>query len=375
MRVIQTIASTRSDHGGPSRSVPQLSDALVERGIDNHLVTTIPADASIPCIFPSDRGRVHTTPEHRLARQWGVSERYIQILSDLAVSPNQTIIHDHALWLPTNHAVAQFAYRNAIRRLVSPRGMLSEWAFSRGRWKKRIAWWMYQKRDLQRASAFHATSQQEAIAIRNLGFNQPICIASNGLSTPDPLPTRTRSLETRVALFLGRIHPVKGLILLVDAWCRSRVPNNWLLWIAGPDETGYRREVEAKIVKYSASNISFLGNLNDDEKWRVFVNSDLFVLPSYSENFGIAIAEAMSCGLPVLTTTGTPWNCLKDNQLGWWVEPTAESIGHALEEAFSMPENDLKSIGDRARKYVNKTFSWNSTAQSLQDLYCDMLYS
>ena len=372
MRVIQTIASTRIDHGGTSRSIPQLCDALVEHGLDNYLVTTTPADASIPCNFPSDRGRVHTTPENRIARQWGVSKRFIQILSALAVSPNQTIIHDHAVWLPTNHAVASYAHRHSIARVVSPRGMLGEWALGNGRWKKRIAWWLYQHRDLRRANGFHATSELEAMEIRRLGLTQPLVVAPNGLELPDTLPSPTGPTSKQF-LFLSRIHRKKGLLELLNAWKESSAPmEGWRLRIAGPDDGGYRAVVERRIVElHLESSVSLVGEVTGTAKWQLICSSAFFILPSFNENFGIAIAEALACGVPVITTKNTPWECIAEKQAGWWIEHEHEALVNAINAAVNLQTEDWQRRSLAAIP-IGRSYRWAEICQILVDFYMDM---
>jgi glycosyltransferase involved in cell wall biosynthesis len=233
--------------------------------------------------------------------------------------------------------------------------MLGQWAMAHGRWKKRLAWSLYQHRDLQSATAFHVTSELEADEVRSLGFRQPIAVIPNGFDFPIQLPTKQKS-EERHAIFLSRLHPKKGLTTLVRAWSAASMPSNWRLTIAGPDE------------------VIFSGALDDSAKWQAYVNADLFVLPSYNENFGIVIAEAMAAGLPVVTTTGTPWSVLNERGYGWWVEPNVEMFAKSLREAASTSPDVLHDMGQRARDYVQKTFSWSETANKMITFY-DQLFN
>lgn len=369
MRVIQTIASTRLDHGGTSRSVPQLCDALVRSGIDNHLVTTIPADPSILCNFPNDKTRVHTTAENRIIRQWGVSRGFAHQLARLATPDGQTIIHDHAVWLPTNHAVASFAHRHTIPRVVSPRGMLGEWALANGRWKKRLAWRLYQHRDLLWASAFHATSDLEASEIRRLGFEQPIVVAANGLDLPDTLPSPT-GLAGKQFLFLSRIHRKKGLLELLEAWRGSSAPKaGWQLKIAGPDGGGFRGIVERRVAELQlAESVSLVGEVLGAEKWELITDSSYFILPSFNENFGIAIAEALACGVPVITTKTTPWQSIADQRAGWWVDHDHETLVHTINDAVNLTDEDWQKRSVAATA-IGRSFQWSDISSKMSEFY------
>jgi glycosyltransferase involved in cell wall biosynthesis len=170
-------------------------------------------------------------------------------------------------------------------------------------------------------------------------------------------------------LFLSRIHPVKGLPMLIDAWSQVD-PDGWRLVIAGPDEEGHRAEVESKVRERALADVvDFVGPVSNDEKWTLYRNSDLFVLPTYSENFGIVVAEALASGCPVLTTTGAPWQMLEEHGCGWWVEPTAEQVASALREAVERSNHDRSAMGKRGRELVKRRFSWSSIAERLVQTY------
>ncbi len=279
------------------------------------------------------------------------------------------IVHDHGIWLPSNRAVAKFCCKNNIIRIVSPRGMLSNWSLNHSRLKKRIVWWLYQRRDLKSADGFHATSQLEADELRQLGFNQPAAVIPNGVSFPSEMPTRT-NFGKKTALFLSRIHPKKNLLNLVRAWKNANPPNHWELVIAGPNENGHQQVIESEIAKLEIQEqVRFVGSINDSDKWKFFANADLFVLPSYSENFGIVVAEALAAGIPVIATTGTPWSVLNEQHLGWQVAPTVEGIQSALEQALRMGEAEAKSIAERAKIYSNENYCWRNVGREMRDFY------
>src|SRR6185503_9480318 len=148
---------------------------------------------------------------------------------------------------------------------------------------------------------------EEAQHIRDLGLRQPVAIIPNGVEIPDEIPARPRGKSPRTALFLGRIHPIKGLLNLVYAWAETSPPG-WHMVIAGPDDTGYRAEVEQAIKRAGLTDhFSFAGPVAGEAKATLYRQADLFILPSHTENFGLSIAEALTYGVPVITTKGTPW--------------------------------------------------------------------
>ena len=174
----------------------------------------------------------------------------------------------------------------------------------------------------------------------------------NGVDLPDIEPEKAAARNAydagqRTALFLGRIYPVKGLPMLVEGWARVR-PQGWRLQIAGPDEAGHRAEVE-RAISVSRLNgvVSFLGPVEDEAKTSACFNADLFILPSYSESFGVAVGEALAHGLPVLTTKGAPWPELAVRGCGWSVDPTVEGIAEGLRQATSQ---DARSVARHGRE-------------------------
>jgi glycosyltransferase involved in cell wall biosynthesis len=370
VRVIQTIASTRLDHGGTSRSVPALCDALAELGVDVQLVAGRPADAAIACGWPGDASRVHTVCESPVARSWGMGQRFRSQLASVAASNEDLIIHDHGLWLATNHAVAAFARGRRAIRVVSPRGMLSRWALGSGRLKKRLAWLAYQRRDLATATAFHATSDEEAAEIRSLGFAQPIAVIPNGIKFPVSMPARAADAGRRTMLFLSRIHPKKGLLNLVRAWHAATPGPEWRLVIAGPDDGGHRSEVERLVGELGLrEQVTFPGEIADADKWAAYAAADVFVLPSFSENFGLVVAEALAAGTPVIATTGTPWQELSEAEAGWQVAPTVEALREAIGKATAAPSDLLGAMGQRGAKWVRRRFAWSDVARQMTAFY------
>jgi glycosyltransferase involved in cell wall biosynthesis len=286
------------------------------------------------------------------------------------------IIHDNGIWLLHNHRLARFAAIQNIPRLVSTRGMLEPWAIEHKWLKKRIAWTLYQRADLVRAQCHHTTAEAEARNLRGLDLKVPIRTISNGVDLPK-LRSSHRDLEAhgnkRIALFVGRIYPVKGLPMLIEAWARVR-PQNWILQIAGLDEAGHRAELERAIARARLGEcISFIGAVADEAKEAAFLGADLFVLPSHSESFGMSIAEALAHALPVLTTTGAPWPSLKQHGCGWWVDPSVDGVTEGLRQATSLDSPALRAMGKKGRVFVASQFGWQRIARDFVGLYENLL--
>jgi glycosyltransferase involved in cell wall biosynthesis len=253
--------------------------------------------------------------------------------------------------------------------------MLQPWALNHKRLKKRIAWAAYQRRDLKQARCHIATSETEAQNLQHLGLGVPVVTVPNGIDVPEFSSAARVSSDgesgnrPRTALFLGRIYPVKGLPMLVEAWSRVR-PQGWVLKIAGPDEAGHRKQVEKAIATAQLGDVvSFVGPVERESKRSTFLDADLFVLPTLSESFGVVIAEALAHGLPVLTTTAAPWPDLPELGCGWWVEPTVNGLEHGLRRATILDRATLRSMGENGRALVIEKYAWDRVAKLTLSTY------
>ena len=296
-----------------------------------------------------------------------------QQLRSVCLETGACVLHDHGLWLHMNHVAAAVARRLGIKRVVSPRGALESWSLQYRSWKKKLAWYAYQLGDLNSVSAFSATSIGEADAIRALGFVQPIAIIPNGIALPVLPDTPRRPSEPRSVLFMSRIHPKKGLLDLIGAWSQA-VKSGWELVIAGPDEGGYRRIVEeAARQGGQQSSIRFIDPVQGLAKRELLMSADVFVLPSYSENFGIVIGEALAHGIPAIATKVTPWKSLQTDGCGWWIETGALPLAAALLDAMSISDEKRAEMGRRGRALVKRDYSWHSVAKQHIDMYRSLL--
>lgn len=366
VRAVHTVSSLADADGGPSRSVSRLCDALARAGVATEVVT---GPAYGPEVLPRERSvAVHHAPAAPLAAVLGGSVPFADVVAGAAGQP-RTVVHDHGLWLPANAASAQAARRAGAPLVVALKGMASAWALEHRRLKKRAAWHLYQRRVLASAAVLQVTSEEEVEDARRLGLSRPIALTPHGVEEPPEAPDAPPPSGPRRALFLSRVHPKKGLPLLVEAWARVQ-PDGWELVIAGPDEGGHRAEVErlAREAGIRAA-VRFLGPVPDAEKWALYRSASLFVLPTYSENFGIVVAEALAAGVPVLTTRGAPWAALERERCGWWTEITADAITAALAEATALSAGPLREAGERGRGYARRELSWSRAGEHTQALY------
>jgi glycosyltransferase involved in cell wall biosynthesis len=364
VKVFLAGTSLQPDYGGPAFSVSRLAVALTECGAGVGLWAPDQSAATTLLLPPGSSVQRLTGTAAEALDSFGKTD----------------VLHDNGVWLAHNHRLAELAARHDIPRLVSTHGMLEPWAMNHKRWKKSLAWWLYQLRDLKRARCHHATAETEAQNVERLGLGVPICVIPNGVDVPELRPKIAgaegeKELRggLKTALFLGRIHPKKGLPMLIEAWARVR-PDGWLLQIAGPDEAGHRAQVENAVLAAGLGEvISFVGPIEGEKKQSALFNADLFVLPTYSENFGIVIAEALAHELPVLTTTGAPWSMLPERACGWWVDARVDRIAEGLHQATSCDSETLEYMGARGRAWVRAEFGWERVAKKFMTTYEGLL--
>jgi glycosyltransferase involved in cell wall biosynthesis len=367
--VVSSIPGLVPEFGGPSRSNTALCSALAGAGVQVKLLSLDFGKKFKAPIFPSSQKvQTHLVPCHaskKLRVQW--APEFKQVLRSLLNNTDQKVIHDNGLWSFTNHATATVARERGVPLVLSTRGMLTPWAIKYKALKKWLGWHLFQHRNLLTASLFHATSPEEAEGIRQLGLRQPIAIIPNGVVLPETWAEEVGQGKT--ALFLGRVHPVKGLLPLVEAWSRVR-PKGWRMIIAGPDEENHQADVQAALQRAGLSaQFHFAGLVDGQAKTRLFREADLFILPSYSENFSMAVAEALAHGLPVLTTKGTPWKELPARNCGWWVDVSVDGLAGALEEATRVDACKLREMGQEGRRLVEERFSWEKIGVEMRSVY------
>ena len=366
MKILHVIPGLSRESGGPSRSVQGLVAGLNAAGIEMWLLSLVKGDE------PWINGVTHFINGEPFE---AVVER---------IRPD--IVHLHCIWSPALHRCAAICRRRRIPYVIAPRGMLEPWSLEQKWLKKKIARYLYQDHDLKRAAALHATAASEAEQFRRLGFKNPIIVSPNGVNVPKEWGTGSGERGTeegiRRVLFVSRMHPKKGVIELVEAWNALTTHNpqftNWICelvyTVSGETEREYETKVRAKVKELGLeSQFIFTGALNDEKKWRAYARADLFVLPTYSENFGIVVAEALWAGVPVITTKGTPWQELNERGCGWWVDVGVESLTVALKEAMSLDDVQRREMGARGHALVEEKYTWDAVVKEMVKGYKEVL--
>lgn len=357
--VVPAIAEEAS---GPTYSVVRLCESLIEVGRTVTLLALNWAPVlSAPPFF-------HSFELGLGPRQFGRSPDMMHWLETRARAGEITLLHSHSLWMMPNVYPGRAAARFGIPYVVSPRGTLSAWAMSSGSMAKRLMWPLVQRPALAAVSCFHATSLSEYEDIRRMGFRQPVAVIPNGIDMPPSVDSANDGVRT--LLFLGRIHPKKGVDMLLLAWeaVHRRFPE-WRLRIVGSDSDGYVGRMRSLANRLGLDRVEFTGPLYGIDKWRAYGEAELFVLPTHSENFGLAVAEALAAGTPTIVSRGAPWGELEVRRAGWWIEIGVDSLVACLETAMSQSRCVLKCMGLRGREWMRKDYSWPGIGLQMAETY------
>lgn len=363
MKIVHTSGSLEDEASGPSYSVPATARATQALGHDVHVMSIGPARVT------DDTGFTH----HQFDNAAGT----VPVLRGLSLAPKMKralraqkpdIIHTQGLWLMPNIYAAQVARPQKTPFVITVRGMLAPAALSYSKGKKAVFGTVFQKRALASAQMLHATSEQEYRDIRSFGLTQPVLLAPNGIDIPviKPRPARTQ----KTLLFFGRLHPIKGLDNLIEAWAalESSVPE-WSLSLRGIGDESYIQSLNDKIQTLGLSRVTIGGGVYGEEKVALYQSADIYILPSQSENFGITVAESLASGTPVICTTGAPWSGLSSHDCGWWTDQDPQSLQTCLKEALFTPQDKSLAMGNRGREWMRSEFSWHSIALQLESAY------
>lgn len=362
MKTIHTIPDIHKEASGPTYSVTRLCESLLSDGVGVELALLGNQDSG-----GSKHYLKYFNPGFGPARL-GRSPAMNRWLKSQVASGQVDLVHNHGLWMMPNVYPGWATRGYGVPYVVSPHGTLSSWAMASGSRLKRIFWPLVQKPSLAHAVMFHATAESEYEDIRRVGFQQPVAIIPNGIDMPEfqPKPQRPK----RTLLFLGRIHPVKGIDSLLRVWAalQSDFPE-WHLQVAGPGDESYVRSLQLLSSQLGLNRIDFSGPLYGADKFKAYRQADVYVLPSHSENFGMTVAEALSCGTPCVVSKGTPWSGLASRNAGWWHEISDKALHEALSSAMEKPQAELDAMGENGRMWMQQEFAWSNIAASMHSSY------
>ena len=286
------------------------------------------------------------------------------------------LLHLHAMWMYTSVVSVKWSRVTQHPHVVTVNGMLDDWALQNSGWKKRLAGWAYERPNLEEAACIQVNTAKEKVAVRDYGIKTPICVIPNGVELPDeraaetPPPWAGRiASNTNVLLFLGRIHPKKGLQELIHAWEQWANPD-WALAVVGWDDGGHEADLHRLVADAGLQeSVFFLGSQFGKDKHAAFAHADAFILPSYSEGFPMAVLEAWSHHLPVLMTDGCNIPDGFDAEAAIRITTEPDAIADGLQSLDDLGESGRRDMGRRGRFLVEDCYTWDQVAHQMRDIY------
>ncbi|MEG4441197.1 hormogonium polysaccharide biosynthesis glycosyltransferase HpsP [Microcoleus sp. AT9_B5] len=390
MRILQIIPSISLVYGGPSQMVLGLSAALASQCIDVTIITTdsngdigqLPLD--VPLNQPIQQNGYQII-YFRCSpfRRYKFSLSLLQWLNNNARQFD--LAHIHALFSPVTTFAATIARYHKLPYIMRPCGMLDPADLQKKKHLKQIYAAVLERPNLAGAAAIHFTSKEEAKISERFGLNftgkMPVprdLVIPLGV-TGGLFPKRLRESQVPIILFMSRIEPKKGLDLLIPALesiLGSGIEFHFILAGSNPQDADYETQIKVQIHNSSlAKYTTITGFVSGDLKVELLTKADLFVLPSYYENFGIAVAEAMAAGVPVAISDRIHIaEDIQQAEAGWVGPLEVGAIANSIKSALLNPQ-ERQRRGLNGKKYAEKYYNWEAIARQTIDAYQDILSS
>ncbi len=374
MNILHVVQSLDPSWGGIARVLPELAAQLAAAGDRCRIATLVGGRfGDAPTIDDVEVLTFEAGPS-----RLGGSPAFDRQIGDLVREAD--VVHLHGLWTGQNKSAGRAARAAARPYVMTPHSHMMPWAWRRSRWKKRLAGWLFEHRNLRGAACLHALAQGEAEHMRARGFNPRIEVVPNGiraadfetLPPADDLIQRHPNLaDRRWLLFLGRISEQKGIVpAMQGCFDVSAAGDDWQLVIAGPDEFGMKSMIQATVArKRLTDRVTFLGMIPRQEVLACLGRSSVLLQPSLSEGLSLSILEALASGLPVIISPACNMPEVAEADAGRIVEPQRVAIGRALRELLPMPKEALREMGARGRTLAAARFDWQQLVPRYRKMY------
>lgn len=383
MKVLHVIPSVSPTLGGPTQVVLNLVKALRECNIEAEIVTTNDHGATLLDVPLYQLTEYEQVPVWFLPRFSPPLKEYI---FSSAITQwlwqnirNYDILDNHYLFSYASTCAGAIARWQKVPYTVRTMGQLSPWALAQSQRKKQVYNLLIERHNLNGAAVIHCTSEGEAADVRNFGIKTPTVTLPLGVNQPVTLPDAKQKIcemyqispTTPIVLFLSRLHYKKRPDLLIRSLSKLAITqSNFHLILAGTGEPEYLHYLQNLVLDSGlTAQTTFSGFVTGKDKDLLLQGSDIFVLPSFSENFGIAVAEALSHGLPVIITPDIQIAPeIFTANAGLIVPGEEEAIANAIAQLLSTPEQRYQ-LGENGKNLVKHHYSWNAIAYQLTEVY------
>jgi len=372
-RWLQVLSHVDPQYGGIAVSVPQLARATEEQSSWACPIAGFCDAVELESVAPEQRPDLKIFPTSR--KRWMVDASLRSRLEEAIRASSG--VHIHGIWETHCLVSARTARRCRQPYIISAHGMLEAWALRHKRMKKALYAALVETRSMQRAACLRALSSDEVHDYRRLGLTNPIAIVPSGVDVPGLagpdlfLESHPEVAGKRVSLFLGRLHKKKGLFLLLEAWARIAKNHDEVhLVIAGPDSEDTLASLERMTAELGLrSSVTFTGMLTGERKWSAFAAASLFILPSYSEGFSIAVLEALAMGVPVVVTVPCHIPEVAARDCGWVIQPNVEELEIAVKEFLRLSRPAAQEMGLRGKELARQRFDWSVVGAQMAQVY------
>ena len=363
MKIIHYIPSIDRSWGGTSTYMQLLAKPLGKLA-ELHILTHQSGNP-----LPMENCEVHFIPRYR-----PFSSRWKRAVVDLFNEVNPDVVHVNCCWTPDCALIQKLAQKMGYKVVLTPHGMLEPWIVKRHYWTRKFpALTLYQKAAIKKADCLLATAESERENLLKLGYNSNIKVVRLGIDA-EGIAMKRSWVRTKQILFLSRVHVKKGVNFLIEAAETLRKElEGYRILVAGEGEADYVASLNEMIrAKGLQDIVQLTGGVYGEEKWRLFQTSDFFVLPTHSENFGLAIAESLASGTPVITTTGTPWEDLKTSESGAWIEIGTQPLVETLRRFLALSDGELERMGRNGRRLIEEKYSARVMAEEIMAVYTNI---
>lgn len=360
MKILHYIPSVGKTGGGVSSYLQLLSHDM------GQLV-----DLKIVCHYTSDELTFTNCTIHYIEgsvrRPFKMKREFCAILDKF----KPDVVHVNGCWMLQCSWIVFWAKAKGYPIALSPHGMLEPWDIRKNYWTKKLpALLLYQKRSVKMSNVLIATAETEKKNLLSLGYNSNVTVVPNGIII-DGIEAKKTWNEKKQILFLALYRKNKGINLLMEAVAHTKEQlAGWKVIIAGIEADYTVEDLKRMADRLGISSIiEVVGPLYGDDKWNAYRSSDVFVLPTLNENFGIVIAESFLCGTPVVTTKGTPWPMIEQYHCGWWIDRSLNNLVNAILEVIHTPIQERKEMGLRGKELVTKNFASPVVARRMVEVY------
>ena len=358
--------------GGVFEVIYQLGKSLYRKGLNLEITWHDDEDAR------KDRKYYEDIPLLEYTQSYKYPLSVIGYSSDLLQElrkANPSILHTHGLWMYNSYVVKECKKHNSkLKTIIMPHGMLDPWAIKNSKWKKIVAGWLFENENLRTADCIQALNKSEYESIRKYGLNNPVAIIPNGISVPESIKYN-RGKEKKTLLFIGRIHPKKGIAELLKALKILKLKNRfvlerWKIRIAGWDQLGHTDYLINKCKELDLNDyVEFIGPVFGEKKEYELCAADAYVLTSFSEGLPMSVLEAWAYELPVVMSEQCNLPDGFEYGAAIKVTPEPEMIAEGLERMFTMSNEERTAMGLNGLELVRREYTWDRIAEKQIKLY------